>query len=73
MNEDRHLAIEAARLALRDHPGRDRQWDLESLWISIGQVMRPNLAELLGLLRQPSTDDNLFAELIQNVRPPIVR
>lgn len=73
MDEERLEAIEASQRALRDHPGQERLRDLEALWISIDQVMMPNLGELVALLRQPATDPNLFDELIQNVRPPVVR
>jgi hypothetical protein len=73
VDDERLRAIEAADRALRDHPGQQRRRDLEGLWISVGQVMMPNLRELVTLLRQPAADDSLFAELIQNVRPPVVR
>jgi hypothetical protein len=69
VDDERLRAIEAADRALRDHPGQQRRRDLEGLWISVGQVMMPNLRELVTLLRQPAADDSLFAELIQNGRP----
>lgn len=73
VNEDRLAEIEAAQRALREHPGQERRRDLDALWISIDQVMIPNLRELLALVRQPGQDPDLFDELIQNVRPPVVR
>lgn len=72
-HHDRLRAIEEAHQALQNHPGNERRQDLEGLWISIDQVMLPNLNELLAILRQPATDQELFAELIQNVRRPVVR
>jgi len=73
MEEERLRAIEEAEAALRNHPGFERRLGLEALWTSIDHVMLPNLGELVALLRQPAHDEDLFAELIQNVRPPEVR
>lgn len=73
IEEDRRRAIEEAKTALHNHPGYERRLGLEALWISIGHVMVPNLQELVALLTQPAHDEDLFAELIQNVRPPEVR
>jgi len=40
---------------------------------SLNSVFVPNWRELLGLLEQASKDPVLALELIQNVRPPVVR
>lgn len=63
---------EAERL-LAEHPAYHVYRECLALQRSIEAVFLPNLRELLALLEQAATDEQLAIELVQNVRPPVVR
>jgi hypothetical protein len=68
----------SARLAdaerqLREHPAYERHSECLALERTISDVFYRNARELLALLNQANTDQNLALELMQNVKPPVVR
>jgi hypothetical protein len=69
LGDDRSRAerVEAARQRVREHPAHEARATLEMLRVAIEEIFAPNGAELLGLLREASTNVELALELVQNV------
>ncbi len=72
MRSDREEWEEAGR-KIRGHPGYVEYQELLAFERSITAVFGANLNELVALLDAAATNEDLAVELIQNVRPPVVR
>jgi len=58
---------------LARHPGKIAHDEWQNLARVFYDIYHKNRKELIKLLEEPSKNDELSIELIQNVRPPIVR
>ncbi len=65
--------LDEAERRIREHPAAIEHGMCLSIEWSLTAVFQPNLREVLALLDAAATDETLAIELIQNVRPPIVR
>lgn len=64
--------LEAARQEVFDHPATRLVAQMTTLRRSIEAVVIANFHELAGLLRAPSSDQDLAIKLVQNVRQSVV-
>jgi len=62
-----------AEKAIANHPGYIAYEAIGGLIRSLRYVFVPNWLDLLQLLEHAATDEKLAIELVQNVRPPIIR
>lgn len=58
---------------LARHPGKIAHDEWQNLARIFYDIYQKNRKELIGLLEEPSKNDELSTELFQNVRPPVVR
>lgn len=65
--------LDEIRTRIDAHPGYIRHLELCAFRRQIEDVFRPNFEELCRVLLAPEADATLAMELIQNVRPPIIR
>jgi hypothetical protein len=70
---DDDYELKEVQRTIAAHPGHQEHLKLQALERSIGDVFIPNRNLLLSLLEGASTKWQLAFELIQNVRPPVVR
>src|SRR5687768_14922772 len=72
-DERYELRLQDAKRRLVEHPGYADFYTRRALYGTIAHVFRPNFYELMRLLDAPSKNEQLAAELVQNVRRPDVR
>lgn len=70
---DLSAKLDEAERRIAEHPAAVEHAQCGLIEWSVTAVFLPNLRELLGLLDAAATNQDLAFELIQNVRPPIVR